>query len=118
MKSYLMSKMVSNDNGCEFRVVLEEDKDFSIEVRGFEVVEEFENEVEFVIGTTTVLWESDESEEYEETYEESTERDIYVRKEDVHAFLSCILAGDSWEYDSSQNMDGSFDNSVVYLSGV
>ena len=125
MKSYLMSKLVSNGNGCEFRIVTEEDKDFAIEVHGFEAVEfegeniEFESDdVEFIIGTTNVMWDSDESEEYEEDYSESAERDVYVGKEDVHAFLACILGGDSWDYGNSQNMNGSYDSSVIYLSGI
>jgi len=119
MKSYLMSKLVSNGNGVEFRVVAEDDKDFAIDVHGFEAIHDFESDdVEFIIGTTNVMWDSDESEEYEEDYSESAERDVYVGKEDVHAFLACILGGDSWDYGNSQNMNGSYDSSVIYLSGI
>jgi len=114
MKSYLMSRLVGN--GCEFRVVTEDDKDFAVEVYEFDTEVEFEDEVNFVIGTTIVMWVSED--EYDEDYSESTERDIYVRKEDAHAFISCITGGSSWDYGESQNMDGSYDSSVVYLGGM
>jgi len=113
MKSYLMSRLVGN--GCEFRIVSAEDRDFAVEVYEFDTEVEFEDEVEFVIGTTNVMWGEDNENEYEEDYSENGERDIYVRKEDAHAFISCVTGGSSWDYGESQNMDGSYDSSVVYL---
>jgi len=116
MKRYLMQR---SHGGCvEFRIALEEDKEFESEVREFEVVAEFEDEVNFVIGTTNVMWGEDNENEYEEDYSENGERDIYVRKEDAHAFISCVTGGCAWDYGESQNMDGSYDSSVVVMREV
>jgi len=116
MKSYLMQR----SHGCmvEFRIVSAEDRDFAVEVRAFDTEVEFEDEVEFVIGTTNVMWGEDNENEYEEDYSENGERDIYVRKEDAHAFISCVTGGCAWDYGESQNMDGSYDSSVVVMREV
>ena len=115
MKSYLMQR----SHGCmvEFRIVSAEDRDFAVEVYEFDTeVYEFDTEAYFVIGTTNVMWVSED--EYDEDYSENSERDVYIRKEDAHAFISCITGGSSWDYGESQNMDGSYDSSVVYLGGM